>query len=112
MIYELRNYHFDPERFEDYKAWARSEAAPYLREHMDIVDFWVDCGVPAEIMGAPLDDLGSANISWVIRWASKEERDAQFGPLMSSPEWTDIFSRVPGGLESYQRMEAKFFESL
>jgi hypothetical protein len=32
--------------------------------------------------------------------------------VLESPEWKDIFSRVPEGLRSYLRIEAKFTESL
>jgi len=28
MIYEIRNYHFDPQRFDEYKAWAKEKALP------------------------------------------------------------------------------------
>ena len=112
MIYEIRNYHFDPDRFDEYKVWAREEALPFLRAHIDLVDFWVECGISPEITGPPLNALGSANITWVIRWQDKADRDARFGPLMAGPEWKEIFSRVPGGIESYRRMEAKFFESM
>ncbi|WP_419934476.1 hypothetical protein [Candidatus Palauibacter sp.] len=74
-IYEVRNYHFDPARFDEYAQIARGEYLRYLREHLDIVGFWVESGIPAEVRGAEQDELGSANITWVIRWASKAERD-------------------------------------
>jgi hypothetical protein len=32
--------------------------------------------------------------------------------VLASPEWIDIFSRVPEGLPSYLRIEAKFTESM
>jgi hypothetical protein len=32
--------------------------------------------------------------------------------LFATPEWNDIFSRVPGGLPSYLRIESKFAEAL
>ncbi len=112
MLYEIRNYHFNPDLFEDYKAWARSEAGPYLKDQLDIVGFWLDSGIPTELNGEPLDALGSANITWIIRWQDMAQREAEFEATLSSPEWTDIFSRVPGGIDSYLRREAKFFEEL
>jgi len=112
VLYEIRNYHFNPELFEDYKTWARNEAGPYLRDNLDIVGFWVDRGIPAEINGEPMDALGSANITWIIRWEDMAQRESQFEATLTSPEWTDIFSRVPGGIDSYRRREAKFFEEL
>jgi hypothetical protein len=112
MLYEIRNYHFNPELFEDYKAWAKSEATPFLKDKLDIVGFWVDTGIPAELNGEPLDALGSANITWIIRWEDMAQRESEFEATLGSPEWADIFSRVPGGLDSYRRREAKFFEEL
>jgi hypothetical protein len=32
--------------------------------------------------------------------------------LFASPEWEDIFSRVPGGLASYLRIETRFADAL
>jgi hypothetical protein len=32
--------------------------------------------------------------------------------VLSSPEWEDIFSRNPGGLDGYLRIEAKFAEAI
>ncbi|WP_419162975.1 hypothetical protein [Candidatus Palauibacter sp.] len=111
-IYEVRNYHFDPARFDEYAEVARGEYLRYLREHLDIVGFWVDAGIPAELRGAEQDDLGSANITWVIRWASKAERDEKLPQVLGTPEWREIFAEVPGGGASYLRVESRFMESL
>ena len=111
-IYEVRNYHFDPARFDEYAEVARGEYLRYLREHLDIVGFWVDSGIPAEVRGAEQDELGSANITWVIRWASKAERDEKLPEVLGTPEWREIFAEVPGGGASYLRVESRFMESL
>jgi len=111
VIYEIRNYHFDPARFEEYKAWAKSSALPYLDRELDLVGFWTTAS-DSEISGAPMDALGSANITWIIRWPDRATRDAEFPKRMGTKEWAEIFSRVPGGIESYKRMEAKFTEAL
>ena len=112
MIYEIRNYHFDPEQFEEYKAWAQDHALPYLSRELDLVGFWANSDIPNEVVGAPMDDMGSANITWIIRWPDKNTRDEQFPAKFGTDEWTQIFSQVPGGMDSYHRMEAKFTESL
>ena len=111
MIYEIRNYYFDPDRFEEYKAWAKSKALPYLDRELDLVGFWANAG-ETEITGAPMDDLGPANITWIIRWPDRATRDARMAEAFSAEEWNEIFAEVPGGLESYKRMEAKFTEAL
>lgn len=110
MIYEIRNYHFDPARFEEYKAWAKDKALPFLSKELDLVGFWT--GDDAEITGAPMDDMGSANITWIIRWPDRATRDARFEEVFTGDAWGEIFKDVPGGLESYKRMEAKFTEDL
>ena len=60
MIYEIRNYHYEPSRMIEYKAWAADKALPYIREHFDLLGFWVSTDDPAEVNGKPLDELGSA----------------------------------------------------
>lgn len=111
-IYEIRNYHFDPARYEEYAEVAKGDYIRYLREHLDIVGFWIESGVPAEVRGAEQDELGPANVTWVIRWASKEERDEKLPAVLGTPEWREIFAEVPGGGASYLRIESRFMSSL
>ena len=112
MIYEFRNYHFRPDLFEAYKAWAGDRALPYLRANLNIVGFWVSRDIPPEINGAAMDDLGSANIRWIIAWESMDQRAQEMPKALASDEWNQIFADVPGGIESYLRMEANFMEAL
>ena len=71
MLFEIRNYHFDPARFEEYKTWAREQALPFLDRELDLVGFWANIDTASEVNGAALDELGSANITWVIRWPDR-----------------------------------------
>ena len=112
MIYEIRNYHFDPALFDDYQAWAEKEAIPFLAQKMEVLGFWVNTSDDPEVLGAPLDELGSANVTWIIRWRDLAHRNDVEPALFKSPEWAEIFSRVPGGMDSYKRIEAKFTKSL
>lgn len=112
MIYEIRNYHFDPERFAEYKTWAKEKALPFLDRELDLVGFWTTGDSPSEVNGAPMDELGSANITWIIRWQDRETRDATMAGVFTGDEWDNIFADVPGGMESYHRMESKFTEAL
>lgn len=111
MIYEIRNYHFNPARLEEYKTWAKEKALPFLDRELDLVGFWANAG-DSEVLGEPMDKLGSANITWIIRWPDRETRDATMGTLFETDEWGEIFADVPGGLTSYERREAKFTEAL
>jgi hypothetical protein len=109
-IYEIRNYHFQPTLADEYRIWARDLATPHLRSHFDVVGFWVGTDIPPRVSGKPLDELGQANVTWIIRWDSMEQRDQQSSAVYSSPEWQEIYAQVPGGRASYLRMEARFFQ--
>ena len=111
-LYEIRSYHFEPTRFDQYRAWAENDALPHLRQELDVVGFWVSAVLPPDVRGAPLDSLGSANVTWIIRWSSKSERDARLDEVFGTSEWGEIFSLLPGGLDGYLRIEASFFEEL
>jgi hypothetical protein len=112
MIFEIRNYHFNPALFKPYKQWVKSKAIQYLSSKLDILGFWFNTSDEPEVLGQPLDDLGSANVTWIIRWNDMEHRNSVLPVVLSSPEWESIFSKVPGGEESYLRVECKFAESL
>jgi len=112
MLYEIRNYHFDPDQFTAYKKWAREQALPYIDKTLELVGFWATTEEDSEVTGVEMDQLGSANITWILKWPDKATRDADFAKAFGSDEWRKIFDQVPGGLQSYRRMEAKFTESL
>jgi hypothetical protein len=112
MLFEIRRYHFNPALFAAYREWAKGEAVPYLARELDLVGFWVSNEEPAQIKGEPQDKLGSANVTWIIRWEDRAHRDRVWQRILSDPYWKDIFSRVPGGPASYLRMEAQFAESI
>lgn len=112
MIYEIRNYYYEPSRLQAYKAWARDKAMPCLKRNLDVIGFWVNTDVPPEITGRPMDALGSANVTWIIGWNDLSKRRATLDALFATPEWLAIFEHVPGGMASYLRIECKFAESL
>jgi len=112
MLYEIRNYQFEPTLFEAYKAWARTRALPWLTTQLDLVGFWTNVAERVEIDMVPTDEPATANITWIIRWPDKATRDAEFDRVFGSAEWAEIFKDVPGGRRSYLRTEAKFTEQL
>lgn len=111
-IVEIRDYTIEADWFERYKVWAEELAAPWLKANLDIVDFWMDDGIESEVSGsAPyVSPNGQANVCWIIRWPSKAVRDEQFGKIMSSPEWEEIWAKHPNA-DSYQQMNARFMRS-
>jgi hypothetical protein len=112
MLYEVRNYHFRPDLIADYKVWAKTRAIPYLASVIDVVGFWVSTDDPPEVTGAPMDAMGSANVTWVIRWNDLAHRTDALPKALAGPAWGAIFADVPGGGASYLRIEAKFAEAL
>lgn len=111
MIYEIRNYHYEPSLMSEYKAWATDAALPYLRANLDLVGFWTNTPEPAQVNGKELDDLGSATVTWIIRWADMETRNDQMGKIFAAEAWSEIMKTNPGP-EHYHRIEAKFAEEL
>ena len=109
-MFEIRSYHFEPARFEDYKVWAKTQAVPYIRTKMDVVGFWVSNGMEPEYGGSATRDenVPPANVTWVIRWRDRAHRDEVWTAFRLDPNWVAILARVPGGRPSYLRTEAKF----
>ena len=111
MIYEIRNYHYEPSAIAAYRTWATDIALPYIREHLDLVGFWVNLDEPPEVNGKPQDDLGCATVTWILRWDDIETRHSVMRRIFATDEWRSIMGRNPG-IENYHRTEAKFAEQL
>ena len=113
IIYEIRSYHYLPEKFEIYKKWAIEEALPYLRANLNVIGFWVDNGLTPELTGEdPIEHKhGVANITWIIEWKSEEARKIGFERLENSPQWKKIWDNHPDS-KGYLQMEARFTEAL
>ncbi len=112
MLYEIRNYHFKPELIEEYKAWAKNHAIPYLGSKMDVIGFWVNTADAPEVGGAPQDALGVANVTWIIKWRDLAQRQVDWPAAIKGPQWESVIANVPGGMTSYLRLESKFAEAL
>ena len=91
---------------------AKAEATPHLASQLDVLGFWINSKDAPEVNGAPQDYLGTANVTWIIRWRDLAQRNEVLPRVLSSPAWQDIFSRVPEGPASYLRIEAKFADAL
>jgi len=111
-IVEIRDYTIEAEWFEAYKQWAIEYAAPWLKANLDVIDFWVDDGIEAEVAGsAPsVSPNGQPNVCWIIRWPSKAVRDEQFGRFPGHPEWQEIWAKHPNE-NAYLHMNARFMKS-
>ncbi len=81
-----------------------------MKKKMDIVGFWVADDDPPQFGGSLAQNAGAtfANITWIIRWDDRAQRDRVWEETRSDPEWIEILSKVPGGRKSYLKTEAKF----
>ena len=111
MIFEIRNYHYEPRLIEEYKDWAVAKALPYIRANLDVLGFWVNVSEPPQIAGKPLDELGSATVTWIIRWLDIATRHDVMSKVFGGDEWRQIMAANPGQ-ENYHRTEVKFAEAL
>ena len=111
-IVEIRDYTIEAASFEAYKQWANEMAVPWLKANLDVIDFWMDCGIEAEVSGSSpqVSSNGQPNVTWIIRWDSIEDRRARFGETMSSPEWKAIWSQHPNE-NGYLQMNARFLKA-
>ncbi len=111
-IVEVRDYTIDPAWWEAYQDWANKLAAPWLLANLDVIDFWMDCGLDADVSGSDprVSEHGQANVCWIIRWPSKAERDAQFNTIMSRDEWKAIWAQHPNP-KSYLQMNVRFMKA-
>jgi len=113
VLYEIRDYHYRPDLIEAYKKWALG-ATVVLRRNLDVVGFWVDEGEhKPEITGStPIDSpIGSANVTWIIRWDSKAARDAAMKTVFSAPDWQAVWARHPDP-NGYRQISARFMTAL
>jgi hypothetical protein len=111
MVFEIRNYHIKPEMLNAYREWATALAIPYLSKNLNAVGFWSMTADAPEIRGEP-DELGPANIVWMIKWTDLGQRKETLAVVLGSETWKEISAHVPGGPSVYLRAEIKFLESL
>lgn len=112
-MFEIRSYHYDPDQFEAYKKWAIDEAAPFLKANLNVVGFWLDNGADVELTGSdPIPHKhGAANVTWIIKWESEEDRAQGLKEIFSGDEWQGIFSRHPDA-DGYLQMEGRFADEV
>lgn len=109
---EVRDYHYDPDRMDAYRVWA-AEAGPWLRDRWEVSGFWIDAGQENLLFGADPQPAphGDANVTWVIRWDDREQRDAAWEELWEDPEWNALWERHPG-FEGYRQLSVRFLDEV
>lgn len=108
-VYEIRNYHYDPAKFDAFSKWFINDAAPFLKANFDVVGIWIGAVDTPVIAGTdPMKlSLGSANATWIIRWESLEERKRIHETVFGSEEWYKIWSNHPD-TDGYLQVEVRF----
>lgn len=111
-LVEVRDYTIEAESFERYKEWALELAAPWLKANLDVIDFWLDMGLEAEVGGsAPeVPRNGQPNVCWIIRWESQAAREEGFKNFVAHPEWQEIWAKHPCP-NAYLQMNARFMQA-
>ena len=111
-IVEIRDYTIEAASFDAYKQWAEELAAPWLKANLDVIDFWMDCGIEAEVGGNNpyVSPNGQPNVTWIIRWSSIEDRRALFDTTLSSPEWRAFWAKHPNE-NGYLHMNTRFLKA-
>ncbi|NNE96944.1 MAG: hypothetical protein HKN24_13040 [Acidimicrobiales bacterium] len=106
-ITEIRDYHFAGD-LGAYQTWWQ-DALPVIGAHMEIIGVWVDSGEPPRISGSsPMElPLGSANVTWMIRWPDMEAREQGWAALGEDPAWIECADRHPG-FDDYLHMSVRF----
>ncbi len=110
MIYEIRDYHYEPDRLDQYRVWAQ-EAVEFLGERFELLGWWLDAGIPERIMGSdPMEPKhGPANVTWILVWEDMEHREREWEALWEDPAWMETWGRHPG-FEGYLHMSVRFMD--
>ncbi len=90
MLYELRSYWIEPTLLEDYLDWANEQALPVLQgEHgFRLIGFW-------RVAAAEGSDDDPPNVTWMLAWRDREEREAQWAMARASAGWARINEHRP-----------------
>ena len=113
MIYEIRDYHYRRDIFSDYVKWAEI-AVVVLRDKLDVVGFWIDEGeYAAEVAGSDpqTSSIGSANVTWIIRWESKSQRDELLKTAFTGDAWDAVMAKHPDP-KGYLQMVSRFMQEM
>ena len=112
-IVEVRDYTIESDWFEAYRDWADRLAVPWLKANLDLVDFWVDDGLEAEVAGtAPVvSPNGQPNVCWIIRWPSRDSRDEGFKAFTQHPQWQEIWAEHPNP-KAYLQTNVRFMKAV
>lgn len=107
-LYEFRDYHYDRDRWDEYREWW-GPALEILRRRLDVVGLWFDSGNEPRIAGSEPMDLphGSANVTWILRWDDIDQREAQWDALWDDAEWSEHWDKHPG-IDGYLHMSVRF----
>ena len=113
MLFEIRDYTIEKEWFNDYVLWAKTYFLPFAKKRINVVGFWADLVIPAEIDGLnPIITVnGQPNVTWIARYKNKKERDEFYTNLKSDNEWAEVWGKHPKQ-NSYIHENSRFFESL
>lgn len=108
-IVEIRDYTIETEWFPAYCDWARDHAVPWLKENLDVIDFWLDDGLEPMVLGSDpqVSPHGQPNVCWIIRWPSLEARAEGWEAMQHDPTWAEVIAHHPNR-DSYLHTNVRF----
>jgi NIPSNAP protein len=82
MVYELRGYDIDPDRWDEYLAWAENRAFPVLFETFQfrLVGIWQAVAKEGEASPA-------TNLQYILAWESEAEMRERWAAVFASDAW-------------------------
>lgn len=113
MIYEIRDYHYRRDIFDDYVTWAEL-ATVVLKDKLDVVGFWVDEGeFSPEVAGSDphVSPIGSANVTWIIRWDNMSQRDETMKTAFTGDAWNAVMAKHPDP-DGYLQLASRFMKEV
>jgi len=113
MIYEIRDYHYRRDIFDAYVKWAEA-AVVVLRDKLDVVGFWVDEGeFEQEVAGSDpqTSSIGSANVTWIIRWEDMEQRGEVMKTAFAGDAWEAVMAQHPDA-NGYLQLASRFMKEM
>ena len=90
MLYELRSYWIEPAQLEAYLDWSNEQALPILQGEYGfrLVGFW-------RLADAEGADDDPPNVTWMLAWRDREEREDRWTAARASASWARINEQRP-----------------
>ena len=89
MLYELRSYDIDPDRWDEYLAWVTARGLPCLCDafRFRLVGFW-------QAMAKEGQAPPTTNLHYILAWESEAEMRERYAALVASAAWKALSAEM------------------